>query len=361
MTSQFWSNIVRGVALGDSYGDLHEFASIESITRDNPRGPEIPAHLRITDDTQMTLYLGAALDESWDKDMDIVKRAIMDRFLDYNVDPDNNRAPGCTVTGSLNALARANYNWKSATSHHSDGSGTVMRTSPCAFLPEDRWVGVTAFAAAVTHGTPNAIAAAILNVAILRALMRGETTPGNLRQYAIKFCTQRQGDFALVDEWLEGLLTPVQLISGFQELVRLLTEIGNELYLAQQDPWALKSDPSHWAKMGGGWRAHETLVIALAALDMFPTDPMNALRRAVVTDGDSDTIGAVAGGLIGAAYPSLFTDMWNEGLRDRFEPRYVRWIEGEADTYPFSDPAQPIKQAQVHQPRKSLFWRLVRF
>jgi ADP-ribosylglycohydrolase len=83
--------------------------------------------------------------------------------------------------------------------------------------------------------------------------------------------------------------------------------------------------------MKGGWRAQETLVAALVAVDMFPASPLNALRRAVTSDGDSDTVGAVAGALIGAsgapAPPELF---------ERLEPRYQRWIRNEADDYVFT-------------------------
>jgi ADP-ribosylglycohydrolase len=341
MTSKFWSNIVRGVALGDGWGDPNEFQSIDALTRGRPKGPEMPQRLRITDDTQMTLYFGAALDESWGQDMTTVKLAIMDRFLDYNVDPDNNRAPGMTVTGSLNRLGRLDHDWQRATSKESDGSGTVMRTSPAAFLPEDQWVGITAFAAAVTHGTPNAIAAAILNVAVLRDLMVGKVKPGNLVLHAQELA-KNAVDYGLlrIGDWLEGFMGANKLNEGFVELARLLTGTA-EILDGFVNPWTLAGDPSHWVKMGGGWRAHETLVIALASVDMLAGDPMGALRRSVTTDGDSDTIGAVAGGLIGAAYPDFFINLWDEGLALRFEKRYRDWIEVEADDYPFKDPTVP--------------------
>jgi ADP-ribosylglycohydrolase len=363
MTSTFWSNIVRGVALADAYGDGNEFQSIQSLTATNPQGPEMPQDLRITDDTQMTLYLARALDESWGQDMDTVKRAIMDRFLDYNKDPDNNRAPGMTVTSSLNRLGRLDYDWKTATSSTSDGSGTVMRTSPCAFLPADQWVGITAFAAAVTHGTPNAVAAAILNVALLRELMRGEVKAGELVSHGLVLASDPD-TYGLTDlsviEWLAGFTfaNDGTIEDGFDELARLLQAILPEVVIAQNDPWALGSDPSHWAKMGGGWRAHETLVIALACVDMLPTDPMAALRRSVTTDGDSDTIGAVAGGLLGAAFPNFFIDLWNQGLRDRFEKRYREEIEEVADNYCFEDPKSAVQWVNGTPTRRGYFRRL---
>jgi ADP-ribosylglycohydrolase len=336
-----WSNVIRGVALGDSWGDRLEFQSIDSLTRDNKMGPGIPEHLRITDDTQMTLYLADALSVSWGEDMDTVKAVIAKAFLDYRIDPDNNRAPGNTVMGSLGRLAHG-MPWQKATDSGSDGSGTVMRTSPTAFLPGDRWVGVTAYAAALTHGTANAVAAAILDAAVLRKIMEGGVQPGRLVVSA-QYLAENPEEMGLLDvgEWLDGYEIPGGLKVGFDELARLLKIAHEAAFKLQADPWAgRESDPSLLITSspgirGGGWRSHETLVIALLAADMFPGEPWKALRRAVVTDGDSDTIGAVAGGLLGALYPGEFTGEWGDGgFRNRFEPRYIRWIE-EADEYPF--------------------------
>lgn len=326
-----FGNVVRGVALGDAWGDPMEFDSIRNITKNDPRGLDIPEHLRITDDTQMTLYLADALSVSWGEDMDTVKAAIQKAYLEYAVDPDNNRAPGMTVMGSLHQLGRG-LPWQKATNPGSDGSGTVMRTSPTAFLPEDRWVGVTAFAAAITHGAANAIAAAILNAAVLRMVMETKLQEGRLVERALHMAENAEALGLLdVGEWLDGYEIPGGLKSGFDELARLLKIARNNLHGLQLIPWARNSDPSlvitSKPGRGGGWRAHETLVIALLAVDMFPGKPMEALRRAAVTDGDSDTIGAVAGGLLGALYPDTFIFFWDEGLRDHFESRYVAWIE----------------------------------
>lgn len=337
-----WSNIVRGVAFGDSWGDPNEFRSIDALVKDNAMGPGLPKHLRITDDTQMTLYLAAALDDSWGQSEDEVKRAIMEAFLTYRDDPDNNRAPGATVMGSLGSLSRTKLDWKAATSKGSDGCGTVMRATPTAFLPEDIWVGVTAFAAAVTHGTANGIASAILNVALLRDIIAGKAKEGQLTERAW-FLARNAEKLGLLDTgtWLEDFMTAEQLNRGFGFLCTMLAQMAQELPKLQGDPWAFKADPSlqpstsDGGMRGGGWRAHSCLGAAILAVDMLPGKPFLALRRAVTTDGDSDSIGAVAGGLIGALYPNCFLKVWDEGFRDRFETRYINWIELESDDYPF--------------------------
>lgn len=333
-----WATVVRGVAFGDAWGNPNEFRSIRDLTRDEPCGPYLPKELEVTDDTQMTLYLGDALDASWDQPQDMVKREIIANYLTYRTDPDNNRAPGVTVMTSLGNLADG-QRWQDATSRYSDGSGTVMRTSPCAFLPKERWVGVTAFAAAVTHGTANGIAAAILNVAVLRDILAGKVKAGGLLSRARELCRDpARAGLLDVGTWLEDF--PVDLAEGFAELNRLIVRPLVALDRLQADPWLQDYDPSlqiGTPLKGGGWRAHETLVIALLAIDMIPDAPWLALQRAVTTDGDSDTIGAVAGGLLGALDPAVIQRAWNV-YRTRFEPRYVRWIETEADHYAFAAP-----------------------
>ena len=333
MTNNIWKNVVRGVALGDAWGDPVEFRKITEIVRTNEQGPDMPDRLRITDDTQMTLFLADALDLTVDAPVADVQAAIEKAFLAYYGDPDSgSRAPGCTVMGSLGKIATGKT-WQDATNRSSDGSGTVMRTSPVAFVAADRWVGVAAFAAAITHGSANGIAAAILNVAVLRAIMAGKVTPGNTVDAARAMASDPASYGLLnVGEWLDGY--EVDIAPGFAELARLLDIAAKALPGLRANPWGAAGDPS--LKIGGGgWRAHECLAIALLACDTFPNDPWSSLRRSAATDGDSDTIAAVTGALLGALYPTVFIEEWGQ-LRDRFEPRYVAWIENEADHYQFA-------------------------
>lgn len=341
MTNTTWRNVVRGVAIGDAWGDPVEFRKIASIIKDDLRGPDMPDRMRITDDTQMTLYLADALDLTSEASVADTQAAIEKAFLAYHGDPDSgSRAPGVTVMGSLGSIARGKT-WQEATNRTSDGSGTVMRTSPVAFVADDRWVGVAAFAAAITHGSANGIAVAILNVAVLRAIMAGKVSQGNTID-AARVMASDPASYGLlnVGEWLDGY--DVDIAPGFAELARLLDIAAKALPELRANPWAPNSDPSLHIG-GGGWRAHETLVIALLAADMFPGEPWEAIRRSVVTDGDSDTIAAVTGALLGALYPTVFTDAWPE-LRGRFEPRYVAWIENEADDYVFAPAKRSLWQ-----------------
>jgi ADP-ribosylglycohydrolase len=327
-TNAIWSTTLRGVALGDAWGNPNEFRRISDLTRDDRRGPELPSSLEVTDDTQMTLYLAQALDATAGADTATVQAAIIANYIAYRNDPDfGSRAPGITVTGSIDRLERG-LAWQDATDDHSDGCGTVMRVSPAAFVAGTDWVGIAAFSAAVTHGTANGIASAILNAALLRkAIAEGANLAGSMTHLALTLCWEAKENGLLdTGDWLDGL--DVDLAQGFATLAEGLVCTRDALMGGYADnPW--RADPCLYG--GEGWRAHECLTTALLAVDSFPDNPWEALRRAVTTNGDSDSIGAVAGGLLGA----LHGEFWPDGALDGIEPRYLAEI-AQADTYLFT-------------------------
>jgi ADP-ribosylglycohydrolase len=55
---------------------------------------------------------------------------------------------------------------------------------------------------------------------------------------------------------------------------------------------------------------------------MLPGEPVEALRRAVTTGGDSDTLGAIAGFFLG----SVHGDVWPQHWLTRLESRFATWI-----------------------------------
>ncbi|OBY33443.1 hypothetical protein ACT18_00375 [Mycolicibacter kumamotonensis] len=58
-------------------------------------------------------------------------------------------------------------------------------------------------------------------------------------------------------------------------------------------------------------------------MDMLPDHPVRALRRAALTDGDSDSIAAIAGSVLGAIHDDPWPSEWHE----RLEERYASWID----------------------------------
>lgn len=98
-----YANALIGLAAGDAWGYQVEFTSYTAMPA-YPVAP--PAGLwRISDDTQMTLALHDALASVTDYgNLPAVTDAITRHFIAWQVDPDNNRAPGRTCMGSLNNL-----------------------------------------------------------------------------------------------------------------------------------------------------------------------------------------------------------------------------------------------------------------
>lgn len=327
-----WQSTLRGVALGDAWGDPNEFRSIQDLTRDDRRGPDLPARLYVTDDTQMTLYLAKALDASSGGTVAERQDAIIAQYLAYLADPDfADRAPGVTVTGSLRRI-KSGLPWQQATDDYSDGCGTVMRVAPAAFTDDEDWIGVAAFSAAVTHGTAVGIASAILQAALLRYIQfAGNPAAGGLSHTALMMCWESDHNGLLnTGTWLDGL--DVDLAMGFDVVGQQLMRTRDALMSGYaRNPWA--TDPCVYG--GQGWRSHECLATALLAVDALPDQPWEALRRAVTTNGDSDSIGAVAGALLGA----LNGEFWPADALDRLEPRYLAWLT-EADDYALTAPTR---------------------
>lgn len=164
-----WSKIIRGVALGDAWGDTLERLSYPTIvSRFGRTGMGLPDDvLVITDDTQMSLYLARALDGTENLTNVEIKNRVLNAWVDWESDPENFRAPGLTCLRAAR-LMKNGVNWQQATDPLSDGSGAVMRVWPAAFLDDSRWAGVAMWQAATTHGSPNGVVAAAVTAHMIR-------------------------------------------------------------------------------------------------------------------------------------------------------------------------------------------------
>jgi ADP-ribosylglycohydrolase len=327
-----WSSVLRGCAYGDAWGNRNEFQSYSMLTYDDPRGRDLPSHLVVTDDTQMTLSLARALNGAGRKSADQLRADIITEFVLWRDETDSSRVPGQTCLQATANLA-SGLPWTAATVARSDGCGTVMRVSPAAFLPEGLWQPVAAWQAALTHGAAAGIATCLLAAAIIRRAAGGQIVPdGRVTTAALELAS----DPSLrtnVASWLVGHPLAATGADLAQFIDDGLATVCDCLRAAQaavpkfrSDPWG--DDPCAWA--GQGWRAQENLATALLCIDALPGEPVEALRRATVTGGDSDSIAAVAGAILGA----LSRDAWPQDWFDRLEARYRGWI-AEAESYSF--------------------------
>lgn len=327
-----WASALMGVAYGDSWGDLHEFARYPAIVNaTRPRGPEAPDKMRITDDTQMTLSLARALDGAGHRSPRSLRASIADEWAIWHGDSDNNRAPGGSCMAACGAYRRG-LDWPEAMVTESTGCGTVMRNASTAFLPDRLQLPVSAYAAASTHGAASAVISAVVMTVVMREAATGVIHQGELSARAYELLSDEKGLTTLdgAMSWIAAGHPHIATTS--RNIVRMYVDMGVralikpvEYALRAQSTGPLHKDP--WSSdlciyTGQGWNAHTCLATALLAADLFPDDPIEALRRGVCTGGDSDSIGAVTGALVGACH----TDPWPDEWLARLEPRYRGWI-----------------------------------
>nr|MCH9736796.1 ADP-ribosylglycohydrolase family protein [Actinomycetes bacterium] len=82
-----WTDVIRGVAIGDAWGapnELYTYVEIPEIAKRD--STYLPKNLEVTDDTQMTLFLARALNGC--RGEAEIKQAIVREFLNYLHDVD---------------------------------------------------------------------------------------------------------------------------------------------------------------------------------------------------------------------------------------------------------------------------------
>lgn len=298
----------------------------------------------------MTLALHDALVEVTDfEDIAAVTETIVRHFTLWQLDPDNNRAPGRACMGSLSNL-RAGARWyDSDGALESAGCGAVMRLVPAAFAPEPYWRGLTALQAVITHKHPRAIVPALLLADAIRH------APERRGRFLVHALAEAERIFDGVSDWLTDpyladVLAPYRgdvssvLVDGLNDdVVDILVAAAETLdRLIGMDP-AEYGDPC--AGIGEGWESASALALGLLAADLAtaPEDQKvtpdevwegpQTLAWAATSNGDSDSIACIAGALIGAAQSA--PDYWRSaGLAPRFEPRYTDAIAAASSRLP---------------------------
>lgn len=287
-----------GGALGDAFGYPVEFRSWTQIRETfGEAGLTEPqaagGRLRVSDDTQMTLYtadgLLSAIAAGAPRDGDRIRARIRHAYLawlrtqreEWSSGPTGLsqfrelwavRAPGSTCLSALRAGARGA---PSAPANDSKGSGAVMRVAPLGLTPAidaDEAFDLADAAAAITHGH----AVARLSAAAFASLLRD----------------------LLADTPLEAALTRMEArLQKGQGAREILAAVRSARILA-----ATETPPRQAiATLGEGWTGEEALAIGLYAVlraDSFE----GALRLAANHDGDSDTTASIAGQIWGTLH-----------------------------------------------------------
>ncbi|GIH15326.1 hypothetical protein Raf01_34980 [Rugosimonospora africana] len=298
------SGCLFGLAYGDALGKPTEFLRYADIEQRYGRGG--PRELTgdpalVTDDTQMTLAVAAALRDVPEPEPGALAEALRQRFLEWAASPDNNRAPGNTCLRACAELSR-DVPWQRASVTGSKGCGANMRVAPVGLVAGydlDTFAGVAQLQAGLTHGHPTALAASELTGYAVRVLREGAAlsdVPGLLRAR----CHEQRTVYR--HEWLGSLwqLPGIDSESGFiargwDECLAALDRL--DAALATPDDGG---DPCQGT--GEGWIAEEALATGLWCAVRYASDPVGGVARGAATSGDSDSIACLAGAFLGAAH-----------------------------------------------------------
>ncbi|HET8841540.1 MAG TPA: ADP-ribosylglycohydrolase family protein [Ktedonobacteraceae bacterium] len=311
------SGCLFGLAFGDALGADTEFLSVSEILRSFP--PAGPTHIagnpaRVTDDTQMTLAFGKALLEA-DRPYTAARleEPLTRAFVEWSVSSENNRAPGLTCMRACEGLGRG-QSWLQSTVIGSKGCGANMRVAPAGLLPsgkdgvtEEVRAALAQFQAAITHGHPTALTSADLTARAIADLSSRGDSAGLLHRLRDYVFSQRTIYHV---QWLGSLWQQATIYAtaeeyiarGWDEVLHMLDRLETALRLEDRN-----SDPC--LQTGEGWTADEALATGLLCFLLYPDDPVAAIRRAVVSSGDSDSIACLTGAFAGvyhglAAWPA---------------------------------------------------------
>ncbi len=274
---QFAGAIV-GLAVGDALGYPTEFISREQILK--RYGPDGVTDFEAcfshspgtyADDTQMSLAVAKGLLAASGDDIDALMGEIAKQFVAWMGSPDNDRAPGNTCMAGCRNLRRG-VPWRVAGMSHSKGCGSAMRVSPVGLLYHhnlDQLVEVARATALLTHGHPAALEGAAA-AALMVALAARGAGPEEMYDEIRARCFGRSTDF-------DACLSTVP---------RMLEVPSAEVLAA--------------GGLGEAWVAEEAVASALYCVWRHPDDFRVAVLEAVNTDGDSDSIGAITGSIMGA-------------------------------------------------------------
>jgi ADP-ribosylglycohydrolase len=281
--------VLFGLALGDALGYPTEFLTLTDIhERYGAAGIQAPPDpARYTDDTQMTLALtGGLLDAGLSADLDAQMSAIGKHFIAWAHSPENNRAPGRTCMNGVGRFA-SGIHWRESGIAHSKGCGSAMRVATIGYLyqhDETKLREVAHYSGTITHGHPAAIAASIAGA------------------YLVKLAL----DDVPVTQYLSKTMAFCDGISD--EFDRAMLRIGHVL------GWG--SEAHALKHLGEGWVGEEAIALALYCVLRYPDDYVSAVRRGANTNGDSDSIACIAGGIMGAR---LGIDAIPQAWRNRCE------------------------------------------
>ncbi len=277
-----------GTACADALGRPVEHLTLDQIKeRYGEQGileptPESPW----TDDTQLMLVLARGLLHGAEFELPELMDKIAEELVLWLDEPD--LGAGATTRGAaLNLMDGIPW---SRSGINSKTCGSLMRVGILGFIYQndpEKLIKAALLSGRITHSHPVSDAASIAGA------------------YAVKLAL----DGIEPEEMFEPLLRVTEGIS--QEFTDTLEKSYEMAHSELGDEDALK-------KLGQGWYADETFALAYFCTLRYPDDYKKAVQTAVNITGDSDSVGSVAGGILGAKLGIEAVPVsWIEALRDK--------------------------------------------
>ncbi|MCH5195628.1 MAG: ADP-ribosylglycohydrolase family protein [Oscillospiraceae bacterium] len=323
-----------GGAVGDALGYAVEFMSADAIFKKYGESGITEYELRndiaeISDDTQMTLFTATGLLVGTTRGMN---RGIMgpyEGYISYSyrdwyrtqkenyplsgnikyswlvniTEMFSRRAPGNTC---LSALSQTKEGTMENPINNSKGCGGVMRAAPIGLyfangnydkMKQTEIDLIGAKVAAITHGHELGYIPAAALVHIINLLAKNDK-------------------ISVLDAVADSVVSIIKVFKEseyLRQFHKLMEKAADLAVSSDNDIDAIR-------QLGEGWVAEETLAIAVYCAIKYSDNFEKAIIAAVNHDGDSDSTGAVAGNILGAA---LGIDAIPQKFLDRLELKDV--------------------------------------
>lgn len=264
--------IVFGLGIGDALGYPTEFLFLSQIKdKYGDSGiTDLPNPALFTDDTQMSIAVTEALIQTGNQDIETIMAAIREEFIKWRHSPENDRAPGNACLAGVSNMERG-IHWAESGVADSKGCGSAMRVAAIGYLYQndpEKLKDVARASGICTHGHRTAIAASI-GAAYLAKLALDGVEPGNMISELLGFTSGKSGEF-------DRAISKVDDCLGYDDEEKALKELGE------------------------GWIGEEAVALALYCFLRYPDDYVKTVIRGANTNGDSDSIASIAGGISGA-------------------------------------------------------------
>lgn len=190
-----------------------------------------------------------------------------------------------------------------------DTNGAAMRVAPVGIAapldPSPRFCRLVFDVTRLTHNTSLAIAGSTAVAAVVSAGLDGSTTLD-----ALKIGAEMAARGAEFGHFVAGADVSKRILWAMD----LISELGDEAALDEI-----------YDLVGTGLSTQEAVPAAFAIANISPTDPWRACTLAAGLGGDSDTVGAMAGAMVGActgidAFPPSAVDLVRERNDLDFDP-----------------------------------------